>query len=246
LRAAAAEHGLTFGPDPATHDHNTLGGMLGNISCGVHSVYAGRTADNVRSLEILTYDGLRMTVGPTNEADVRANIATGGRRGEIYRRLDQLRWKYAQLIRERYPDIPRRVSGYNLDNLLPENGFNVARALVGSEGTCVTILEATLELVHSPPKRALAVLGFPDIFAAGDAVPFVRGHGPIGLEAMDDLLIEFMKDKHRDMSPVSVLPEGKGWLIAEFGGDRQDEASARAQAMLDALGRAHHRPFSRV
>src|SRR5207248_2581950 len=142
LRAAAASHGLTFGPDPATHACCTLGGMIGNNSCGTHSVMAGKTVDNVETLEVLTYDGVRLTVGPTTDAELEAIIAGGGRRGGIYRRLRDLRDRYADLIRARYPAIPRRVSGYNLDELLPERGFHVARALVGSEGTCVTVLEA--------------------------------------------------------------------------------------------------------
>jgi len=239
LRNAAEKYHLTFGPDPSTHDHNTLGGMVGNNSCGVHSVMAGRTADNVRSLKIVTYRGLQLTVGVTPDTELRSIIASGGKRGEIYRRLVELRDRYVRLIRERYPNIPRRVSGYNLDELLPENGFNVARALVGSEGTCVTVLEATLDLVHSPPVRALAVLGFDDIFKAADAAAFVRSHGPIGLEAMDDKLIEFMKAKHRDMSSVEVLPDGKGWLIAEFGGDTEQEAADKANALKSAF---HGRP----
>src|SRR5947207_12388197 len=111
LRDAAENYHLTFGPDPSTHDHNTLGGMIGNNSCGVHSVMAGRTAENVRELDILTYEGLRLRVGPTSEDELRAIMAAGGRRGEIYRRLDELRRRYADLIRVRYPQIPRRVSG---------------------------------------------------------------------------------------------------------------------------------------
>ena len=152
LRNAAEKHHLTFGPDPSTHDHNTLGGMMGNNSCGVHSVYAGRTADNVEELDIVTYRGLRLKVGRTSPSELRGIIAAGGAKGEIYRRLAALRDRYADLIRRNYPKIPRRVSGYNLDELLPENGFNVARALIGSEGTCVIILEATLNLVPSPPQ----------------------------------------------------------------------------------------------
>src|SRR5437762_14291109 len=196
LRNAAEKFHLTFGPDPSTHDHNTLGGMIGNNSCGVHSVMAGRTADNVRELDILTYDGLRLRVGPTSEEDLRSIVAAGGRRGEIYRRLDELRHRYADLIRARYPQIPRRVSGYNLDELLPEKGFNVARALVGSEGTCVTVLKAGHRLVHSPPKRVLVVIGFSDIYAAGDAVPLVRSYWPLGLEGMDQRLVDHMRTKH--------------------------------------------------
>lgn len=246
LRNAAEKHHLTFGPDPSTHDHNTLGGMIGNNSCGVHSVMAGRTADNVQSLKIVTYQGLQLTVGETSDAELRSIIAAGGKRGEIYRKLLSLRDRYAQLIRSRYPKIPRRVSGYNLDDLLPENGFNVARALVGSEGTCVTVLEATLNLVSSPPVRALAVLGFQDIFKAADAAAFVREHGPIGLEAMDDKLIDFMKAKHRDMSSVEVLPEGKGWLIAEFGGETTEEAGGKAEALKRAFQQRADKPHIKV
>jgi FAD/FMN-containing dehydrogenase len=135
LRNAAEKHHLTFGPDPATHNHNTLGGMIGNNSCGVHSVMAGKTIDNVEELEVMTYRGLRLRVGKTSELELQRIIAEGGERAEIYRRLRDLRDRYADLIRNRYPDIPRRVSGYALDQLLPENGFHVARALVGSECT---------------------------------------------------------------------------------------------------------------
>jgi len=169
LRDAAEEHGLTFGPDPATHDHATLGGMIGNNSCGTHSVLAAlygtgpRTSDNIDELDILTYDGLRMRVGATSERELRAIIAAGGRRGEIYAGLKRIADTYADAIRDGLPDIPRWVSGYNIDELLPEKGFNVARALVGSEGTCAMVLEATTRLVHSPPDRSLVVLGYPDI-----------------------------------------------------------------------------------
>src|SRR6185312_14203311 len=246
LRDAAERHHLTFGPDPSTHDHNTLGGMLGNNSCGVHSVMAGRTADNVESLDILTYDGLRLTVGPTSPEELARIVAEDGRRGDIYRRLDALQRRYAELIRQRYPKIPRRVSGYNLDNLLPENGFHVARALVGSEGTCVAILGATLRLVPSPPKRTVMVMGFADIFEAGDAAVFVRERGCIALEAIDDKLIEFMKEKHKDMSQVAVLPEGKGWLIAEFGGDSEDEAAEKAEALKRDFAGWPHPPAIKI
>ncbi len=246
LRNEAEKHHLTFGPDPSTHDHNTLGGMCGNNSCGVHSVMAGRTADNVHELDIITYRGLRLTVSRTSPTELQRIIAQGGAKGEIYRRLATLRDRYAELMRKNYPKIPRRVSGYNLDELLPENGFNVARALVGSEGTCVTILEATLNLVPSPPKRSVAVLGFPDIYTAGDAAAFVRNHGPIGLEAMDQKLIDYMRDKHADMSSIEILPEGRGWLIAEFGGDTEDEALEKAEALRIAFDKREVRPHIKI
>ncbi|HXG67998.1 MAG TPA: FAD-binding oxidoreductase, partial [Blastocatellia bacterium] len=126
LRDAAEQYHLTFGPDPATHNHCTLGGMIGNNSCGVHSIRSGMTSDNIEEMEILTYDGLRMRVGRTSEDEIEQIIREGGRRGEIYAGLKSLRDRYAGLIRERFPNIPRRASGYNLTELLPENGFHVA------------------------------------------------------------------------------------------------------------------------
>ena len=147
LRNAANKYNLTFGPDPATHSRCTLGGMIGNNSCGVHSVMAGETSDNIEELEILPYDGARMRVGPTSDKKLEQIIREGGRRGEIYSQLKAFRDRYADLIRKNFPDIRRRVSGYNLTALLPENGFHVARALVGSECTCVVVLEATTKLI---------------------------------------------------------------------------------------------------
>jgi FAD/FMN-containing dehydrogenase/Fe-S oxidoreductase len=241
LRRAAEHHHLTFGPDPATHDHNTLGGMLGNNSCGVHSVMAGRTSDNVESLEIVTYDGEWMTVGRTSDDELRAILAQGGRRAQIYQDLDDFRRRYADLIRARYPKIPRRVSGYeNLDELLAANGFNVARALVGTESTCVTILRATLNLVHSPPCRILTILGFDDIFQAADAVPEVLGFGPIGLEGIDQELIDFIREKHYHPEDVRTLPDGHAWLVAEFGADEVNGATAQAERLARTFAAKGH------
>ncbi len=228
-------HALTFAPDTSTHEYATFGGMVGNNSCGTHSIMAGRTADNLEQLEVLTYDGLRLTVGPTSEEELERIIAEGGRRGEIYRSLRELRDRYGELVRERYPDLPRRVSGYNLDALLPEAGFNVARALCGSEGTLATVLEATVRLVPSPPKRALVVLGYTDIFHAADHVPEILEHGPIGLEGVDDVLVDDMKVLGVHTSELGMLPEGGGWLLVEFGGDTTEEADDRARECMERL-----------
>ncbi len=230
-----AAHQLTFAPDTSTHAYATLGGMLGNNSCGIHSVMAGRTSDNVEELEIVTYDGVRMRVGATSEAELERIVREGGRRGEIYRRMRELSDRYADLIRERFPAIPRRVSGYNLDDLLPERGFNVARALVGSEGTLATVLEATVRLVHSPPARSLLVLGFFDIFRAADRVEEIMEHGPTGFEAIDRKLVEYMRNKGVHTSEIALLPEGAGWLFVEFGADEREESHEKARKCLEAL-----------
>ncbi len=246
LRDAAEAHNLTYGPDPATHDHCTLGGMIGNNSCGVHALMAGKTVDNVEELEILTYDGLRMRVGATSDDELEAIIRQGGRRGEIYQRLRELRDRYGDLVRQRYPNIPRRVSGYNLDQLLPENGFHVARALVGTEGTCVTILEATVRLVPSPQHRVLLVLGYPDVYTAGDHIMQVLEHKPIGLEGLDDVLVDDMIRNKIHPGDVELLPRGNGWLMVEFGADSHDEAVAQARAAMDAIKRESDAPAMKL
>jgi FAD/FMN-containing dehydrogenase/Fe-S oxidoreductase len=238
LRAAAEKHNLTFGPDPASHSRCTLGGMVGNNSCGVHSVMAGKTDENIDELEILTYDGIRMRVGATGDAELEAIVREGGRRGQIYAGMKAIRDQYTGLVRERFPNIPRRVSGYNLNFLLPENGFHVARALVGSEGTCVTVLEATCRLVESPPERVLLVIGCRDVYVCADLVPEVLTHNPIGLEGMDDLLIDYTRRKGINPEGLALLPEGGGWLLAEFGAPTADEAEAQARGLMEALGRS--------
>ncbi len=229
VREAAEQHELTFAPDPATHSRCTLGGMIGNNSCGVHALMGGKTVDNIESLEVLLYDGTRLTVGATSEYELAAAIREGGRRGAIYAGLKRLRDTYADEIRARFPKIPRRVSGYNLDELLPDAGFHVARALVGSEGTCVTILGATLKLVPSPPHRQLVVLGFADQFVAADAVPRVLEAEPIGLEGFDGLLVDMMYRKRLALEDIGLLPEGRGFLLVEFGGWTAKEALLKAE-----------------
>ncbi|GAC1638135.1 MAG: FAD-binding and (Fe-S)-binding domain-containing protein [Candidatus Acidiferrum sp.] len=238
LRDAAAPHGLTWGPDPATHTHCTFGGMIGNNSCGVHSQMAGKTVDNVLELEILLYDGTRMTVGEVSLGKFEEQIAAGGRIGEIYSKLAALRHKYETLIGERYVKIPRRVSGYNLDELLPDaNGnFNLARALVGTESTCVTVLEAKVKLIEGKLSRALVILGYPHIFAAADATAEVVGFGPIGLEGFDRVTTENIRKKGLLQSEyLPLLPEGSGWLFVEFGADKIEEAEEQARRFLRAM-----------
>ncbi len=246
LRNAAERHHLTFGPDPATHDRCTLGGMIGNNSCGVHSVMAGKTDDNIEALDVFTYDGLRMTVGRTGDAELEQIIRQGGRRGEIYAGLKGLRDKYVDLVRQKYPNIPRRVSGYNLNYLLPENGFDVARALVGAEGTCVTILQATCRLVESPPARVLLLIAYPDIYQCADHVPDVLAHKPIGLEGIDDLLVEYTRRRGINSEGLALLPEGGGWLLAEFGAATVAEAEAQAAGLMETLGRRPNPPRMRL
>ncbi|MFD1557479.1 FAD-binding and (Fe-S)-binding domain-containing protein [Paraburkholderia silviterrae] len=242
LRDAAEQFGLTFAPDPSTHSRCTLGGMIGNNSCGPHSVMAGKTLENVEALEVLTYDGERFWVGPTSDAELDSIIAAGGRRGEIYRDLRALRDRYAEAIRKRFVSIPRRVSGFNLDELLPENGFNVARALVGTEGTCVITTAAKVRLVHSPAHRVALVLGFPDIYAAADAVPEYREFGPIAIEGLDRAIVRGLQARGLRAEEIALLPQGDAWVVLEFGADTEAEAIGQAQHAAEALGKRRAGP----
>jgi FAD/FMN-containing dehydrogenase/Fe-S oxidoreductase len=237
LRDEAEKHELTFGPDPATHSRCTLGGMIGNNSCGTHSIIAGVTADNIEALDVLLYDGTRLTLScEVSEAELERRISEGGRVGEIYARLRELRDRYADLVRERFPKIPRRISGYNLDRLLPEGGFNLAAAMVGTEGTCGLVLEARCTLIPSPQYRSLVLAGYPDCPTSADQVPAVMEFEPIGLETFDRQLVRNELVKGFKRHP-ELLPDGDGWLLVEFGADSEAEAREQAARFADAVRR---------
>ncbi|WP_446744667.1 FAD-binding and (Fe-S)-binding domain-containing protein [Silvibacterium acidisoli] len=246
VREAAERHELTFAPDPATHSRCTLGGMIGNNSCGTHALMGGKTVDNIHSLDILLYDGTRMTVGKTSDEEFSRIVSAGGRKGQIYAGLARIRDRYGKLVRERFPDIPRRVSGYNLDELLPENGFHVARALVGSEGTCVTILNATLDLKPSPQCRRLVVVGFPDAFVAADHVPKILEHNPIGLEGFDSTLTGYMRLKGLALDDIKLLPPGDGFLLVEFGAWNETDVLEQAERFIADMNTLPSRPSTRL
>ncbi|MEV6931500.1 FAD-linked oxidase C-terminal domain-containing protein [Dactylosporangium sp. NPDC051485] len=230
-------HDLEYGPKPATHSHCTLGGMIGNNSCGATAQRTGKVVDNVERLEVLLYDGTRMWVGETGDEEYERIVAAGGRPAEIYQQLRWLRDAHLEQLRTRYPHIPRRVAGYNLDSLLPEQRFHLAKTLVGSQSTLVTVLRAELRLVPRVPADSLVVLGFADIAAAADAVADVLPHDPIALEGIDHLLIEFQQREHRNAEALRLFPEGTGFLLVRFGGADRREARRRAERMVRAIGR---------
>ncbi|HEX3998713.1 MAG TPA: FAD-binding and (Fe-S)-binding domain-containing protein [Pirellulales bacterium] len=236
---AKTQAGLFFGPDPATHSRCTIGGMLGNNSCGSHSLlskkhgFGVRMSDNTHSLDILLYDGTRMHVGPTSPDELEAYLHAGGRQGEIYAALKRLVERYGDTIRQKFPKLERRVSGYNLDDLLPEKGFNVARALVGSESTLVTILEATLHLVPAPKERSVAMLGFKDLYTAAECGEEVLKFNPTACEGIDKLLFHYVKQKGDENASLAILPEGPAFLLVEFGGESKQDSDDQARRMMD-------------
>ncbi|MFH8346734.1 FAD-binding and (Fe-S)-binding domain-containing protein [Streptomyces sp. NPDC018045] len=235
LRAAAGAHGLTFGPDPSTHSRCTLGGMIGNNSCGSHSVAWGTTADSVRELEVLTYGGERLRAGRGTAAlDALPRRLRDGVRTLVNGDL--------ALLRTGYPDLPRRISGYALDALLPERGTDLARALTGSEGTLGVLTEATVALVRPPAAKVLAVLGHADESAAAEAAHTLlpwgsprsgeaeSGGGPLTVEGMAADLV----------GSAAGLPKGGAWLFVEMGGDTQAEALARAEKLCRGASTTDH------
>ncbi|MBP2328625.1 FAD/FMN-containing dehydrogenase/Fe-S oxidoreductase [Kibdelosporangium banguiense] len=242
LSRQLADTGLRYGPEPATHMNCTIGGMIGNNSCGATAQRTGKVVDNIARLEVLLYDGTRFWCGETTDDDYARIERRGDLRASVYRRLRHLRDTYADRIRERYPDIPRRMSGYNLDSLLPEHDFDVAGLLTGSESTLVTILRAELELVTVLNERTLVVLGFPDIYRAADAVPAILPHDPIALEGMDARLIRDEQIKHLNDKARGELPKGHAYLMVQFGASTKDEVEQQAQRLLDGIGESEHDP----
>ncbi|MFE5333657.1 FAD-binding and (Fe-S)-binding domain-containing protein [Embleya sp. NPDC056575] len=220
LRRAAGRHGLTFGPDPSTHSRCTLGGMIGNDACGSHSVAWGRTSANVEWLDIATADGTRMRVGRGEP------VPTTGRAAQIHAALGALADANLALIRRGFSALPRRVSGYPLDRLLPEHGRDLARALVGTEGTCAVVLGAGVRLVEAPKARVLAVLGYADDFAAADAAPTLLRYGPLTVESLSAGLVALASSARG-----VALPPGAAWLFVEVGGDTVAEAAGKAREL---------------
>jgi FAD/FMN-containing dehydrogenase/Fe-S oxidoreductase len=244
LRDQAEKHLMTFAPDPSTHNRCTIGGMIGNNSCGTHSLLGGKTVDNVEQLKILLYDGTQLTVGATSDEEFESKIRDIGRESEIYTKLRSIRDRYSSLIRTRFPQIPRRVSGYNLDELLPERGFHVARALVGTEGTCAIVLDAKLKLIHSPQHRTLVGIGYEDAFVAADHVPEILEFQPIGLEGFEGSIVDGLKSK--GAPHVNLLPEGGGILLVEFGSDDPAQTETTANSLVKRLKSSNATPVVRI
>ncbi|MDP9497852.1 MAG: FAD-binding oxidoreductase, partial [Actinomycetota bacterium] len=224
LQRQAAPHGLRFGPDPSTHARCTLGGMIGNNACGPHALTSGRTAENVVALDVVTGTGARLLAGAGGPPPVPG--------------LEELVQRNLGLIRTEFGRFRRQVSGYSLEHLLPENGRDLAKALVGTEGTCALVLGATVRLVPTAPATALVVLGYPDMATAAEAVPGILPHAPLALEGIDARLVEVVRAR-KGPAAVPDLPPGGGWLFVEMGGATAEEAAAAGRRMVpdaQALG----------
>ncbi len=222
LQRAAHPSGWRFGPDPSTHSRATLGGMIGNDACGAHALAHGRTTANVLGLEVLDGDGRRW------HTDAPPPALVAGLRGVAGQHL--------ALLRTRFGTFGRQVSGYSLEDLLPEHsasgtldGVRLARLLTGSEGTLATTLAARVRLVRESPSTAFVVLGYQDMAAAADGTPGLLRHAPLAVEGIDRRLVDVVRARGR---AVAGLPRGEGWLFVEVGGADEGESTARARAMV--------------
>lgn len=226
LTAAAASAGLRFGPDPSTADRCTIGGMIGNNACGARALGYGRTADNILGLDVVTGTGERLS------------LSSGGRHRPDSATLDALERlvrEHLGLIRTEFGRFPRQVSGYSLEHLLPERGFDVARFLAGSEGTLAVVTGARVRLVEDLPHVALVVVGYPSMAAAADATPSVLPFGPTAVEGLDRRIVEVVRAR-QGHAAVPGLPPGEGWLFVELTDADPESLAGRAAAVLQAAG----------
>lgn len=236
LRAALAPHGLAFAPDPSTITRCTVGGMIGNNSCGSHSVAWGKTSENIRELDVLLADGTRMTAGPRTAGQMAEAAARDDTAGRLHRGLEALATENLARLRTELGRFPRQVSGYGLHELLPEHHRNLARALVGTEGTCAVVLRATVDLVRPPAHRALLVLGFDSDIASAEAVPAILEHSPLTVESMGRRLFAGVRLHGARATAADALPPTSDWLLIETGGESRAAARAVAEALARGVG----------
>ncbi|WP_457972371.1 FAD-binding and (Fe-S)-binding domain-containing protein [Arthrobacter sp. D1-17] len=225
----------TFAPDPSSKNRATIGGSLGNDACGNHSVRYGRTSDHVAEIDVVTSDGARLTAAATGlRATDPSDNASASRAAALTASLKDLTHNHLSEFRLELERIQRQVSGYHLANLLPENGFNVARALAGSEGTCAIIVGARMKLVPKPASALLVCLGYADVVDAARDIETILEFSPAAVEGIDEAIVETMRFRRGDRS-VLGLPDGKAWLYVDLDGDNPGEVRADAERLLARL-----------
>lgn len=227
--------GLTFAPDPSSKSRATLGGSIANDACGNHSVRYGRTSDHIVELNLVTADGQQLTATRTGiAATLAGDRAAEAKAARLTDELVSLATDNLSAFRIELERIPRQVSGFHLSNLLPEHGFDVARALVGSEGTCAIVVSATVQLVPTPSAALLVTLGYNDVVEAALDVMTILEFSPAAIEGIDEAIVDTMRHL-RGHDSVLGLPEGKAWLYVDLDGDDSDEVAATAAELLERL-----------
>ena len=225
LQREVTRQGLRFGPDPSSHTRCTIGGMIGNNACGSRALGYGRTADNLVDLEIATADGSRMLItGDSGPSD-----------SPLFTRLDGLVRDHLALIRTEFGRFGRQVSGYALENLLPERNFDILKFLAGTEGTLAMITRATVRLVRDAPFKIMIALGYPSMAEAADAVPEILPYRPTAAEGLDSRMVDVVR-RRQGTGSVPTLPRGAGWMLVELTGDDDHDVRVRADRLLADSG----------
>ncbi|MEV7475401.1 FAD-binding and (Fe-S)-binding domain-containing protein [Pseudarthrobacter oxydans] len=225
----------TFAPDPSSKNRATVGGSLGNDACGNHSVRYGRISDHVVEIDVVTSDGARLTATATGlRATDPEDNASAARAGALTASFKELAHSHLSEFRLELERIQRQVSGYHLANLLPENGFNIARALAGSEGTCAIIVGARMKLVPKPASALLVCLGYADVVDAARDIMTILEFSPAAVEGIDEAIVDTMRFR-RGKGSVTGLPEGKAWLYVDLDGENPGQVRAEADRLLARL-----------
>ena len=230
LQRHAAPHGLRFGPDPSTHSRCTLGGMIGNNACGSRALGYGRTSDNVEALTMVAGTGEQLTLRRGTEPGT----------SPVLQQLQRIVHDNLAVIRTELGRFGRQVSGYALEHLLPENGFDVVRSAVGSEGTWGLLLEATVDLVPRPTHQALIVLGYEDMATAADATPALLGHGAVAIEGLDRRIVDAVRAR-QGTAAIPQMPRGNGWLMVEITAQTPDLLPGIAERVVADSAALDHR-----
>jgi FAD/FMN-containing dehydrogenase/Fe-S oxidoreductase len=226
---------LTFAPDPSSKNRATIGGAIGNDACGNHSVRYGRTSDHVAEIDVVTSDCARLTATTTGlRATDPADAYSVSRAFELSEELKQLAQDNLAPFRVELSRIQRQVSGYHLANLLPENGLNIARALVGTEGTCAVVVRARMKLVPKAPSALLVCLGYADVVDAAKDIETILEFFPAAVEGVDEAIVDTMRLR-RGADSVLGLPKGKAFLYVDLDGDNPDDVAQEATRLLERL-----------
>ena len=234
LNAHVRSMGLQFGPDTSTSNRATIAGMIGNNSAGAHSLTYGKTLDHVLELTVLLSDGSEVVLKDLSPDALDRKMRADGLEGQLYREVSRLAEEHKNEILARYPKIMRRVSGYNLDEFIKSQPFNLARIITGSEGTLATIVEAKMRLVPKPKWTAMDVIHFHNDQEALECSQLVLQTAPYAMESTDKMILNLARgniEQSRKLGFIQGEPESL--LMVEYAGETEDEVKAQVSKLED-------------
>jgi FAD/FMN-containing dehydrogenase/Fe-S oxidoreductase len=231
-------HNLQYAPDPTTANRACVGGGIGNNTCGAHSVIYGKTLDHVKEVDAVLSDGSQSHFRSLEAHELETKLSAAGLESDIYRGMRRIARDNLTEIMARYPKIMRRVSGYNVDEFLDDDPFNLSRMVVGSEGTLCVVTEAKVNLVPRPAMTALSVLHFTGIVEASEATREVLKHAPSSVEVMDKILLDRSRESLGHSRGTAFIEGDPGaLLVVEFYGESEAELTSKMNALKEDMAR---------